>query len=87
MDTDIALLLNAINKLGDDVKYIRDKTDVHTDKIQDLCQRTSWTEEEIKKEIKGRVKSETDKYKFITIIFSSFGGIVSAVTTLKSMWH
>jgi len=87
MDTDIALLLQAINQQRDDIKYIRDKVDIQGDKINDLCNRQVMTEQEVKSEISTRVKNETSKYKFITIIFSGLGGIVSAVATLKTMWH
>ena len=76
-------MINSLEKIQSDVSYLRDKVDLQADKINDLCQRTTMTEEEVKKEIKGRVKNETSKYKFITIVFSSIGGIVSAITTIK----
>ena len=87
MDTDIALLLQAINKQQDDIKYIRDKVDTQGEKINDLCNRQVMTEQEVKSEISTRVKNETSKYKFITIAFSSIGGIVTAVSSIKGLWH
>lgn len=83
MSDEIDLVINSLSKIQDDLSYLRDKVDSQADKINDLCQRTTMTEEEVKKEIKGRVKNETSKYKFITIVFSSIGGIVSAITTIK----
>jgi len=86
-NSEVDLIIQALNKQAEDIKYIRDKVDGQADKINDLCSRQTMTEQEVKAEISTRVKNETSKYKFITIIFSSIGGIVSAVTTLKSMWH
>jgi len=86
-NSEVDLIIQALNKQAEDIKYIRDKVDGQADKINDLCSRQTMTEQEVKAEISTRVKNETSKYKFITIIFSSIGGIVSAVTTLKGMWH
>jgi len=86
-NSEVDLIIQALNKQAEDIKYIRDKVDGQADKINDLCSRQTMTEQEVKAEISTRVKNETNKYKFITIIFSSIGGIVSAVTTLKGMWH
>ena len=83
MSDEIDLVINSLEKIQSDVSYLRDKVDLQADKINDLCNRQTMTEDEVKKEIKGRVKNETSKYKFITIVFSSIGGIVSAITTIK----
>lgn len=87
MSDEIDLVINSLEKIQNDISYLRDKADSQGSKINDLCQRTTMTEEEVKREIKGRVKNETSKYKFITVLFSSVGGIVSAITTIKQFMH
>ncbi len=80
---EVDLIINAIQKQADDIKYIRDKVDGQADKINDLCSRQTMTEDEVKREIQGKVKHETKTLKILTVIGNGVMGVVLAITSLK----
>jgi hypothetical protein len=77
------LILSALSNIQQDIREIRESQKEQGDKISDLCTRTSLTDQTVRTEISNRVKSETSKYKFITIAFTFIGGIITAFTSLK----
>jgi hypothetical protein len=86
MPSETDLIIQAINKVQEDIrclreneiKYIRDKTDIQGEKISELCTRTALTTKEIDLQIKTKVQSETKLYKMATFTLTA----ITSLTTI-----